>query len=259
MMLTFAVLVATAVTANGFALSGPSSARDAVILHATRREIFAGFAAAVPVTFVGISPVFATDKKTTAAPAEKKTAAPANKKTATASKKAPADFAGVYTDPKHPRGYRVITSTGSLELQDEPKGTTFTIPVKTKFDKKKGETALTIDFSVKGGPKDIVGVYKDGKITFPDGNVWPKSTGLEGVYTDPKHPEGYRVVRFNKQGSVVLDLTDDGKPPVLKIMAKSKGNKLTIDFSSKGGPKNLPASFENGEILFPDGNAWTKL
>jgi hypothetical protein len=32
-----------------------------------------------------------------------------------------------------------------------------------------------------------------------------------------------------------------------------------IDFSPKGGPSKLSAKFEDGGIVFPDGNKWTKL
>lgn len=32
-----------------------------------------------------------------------------------------------------------------------------------------------------------------------------------------------------------------------------------IDFSPKGGPKDLTAKFESGGIVFPDGNKWTKV
>ena len=38
-------------------------------------------------------------------------------------------------------------------------------------------------------------MFKEGKISFPDGNVWPKEAGVSGVYLDPQHKEGYRVVR----------------------------------------------------------------
>lgn len=33
----------------------------------------------------------------------------------------------------------------------------------------------------------------------------------------------------------------------------------TIDFSSRGGPDNLLATYEGGRIVFPDGNKWKKI
>ena len=74
-----------------------------------------------------------------------------------------------------------------IEINDGPKSDTFSVAANAKEGK--GETVLTIDFSVKGGPKDVPGVFKSGLISFPDGNVWPKATGVQGVYLDPQHTE----------------------------------------------------------------------
>ena len=38
---------------------------------------------------------------------------------------------------------------------------------------------FVIDFSPKGGPSDLEGVYQNGLITWSDGNVWTKSTMKE--------------------------------------------------------------------------------
>ena len=55
-------------------------------------------------------------------------------------------------------------------------------------------------------------------------------------------------------------LQDDPKGDVIEIEGKKKGkNTLLIDFSSKGGPKNLAATVEDGKLVFPDGNSWLKL
>lgn len=42
------------------------------------------------------------------------------------------------------------------------------------------------------------------------------------------------------------------------VKGELRGNKATLDFSSKGGPKDLVAMYEDGAIVFPDGNKWTK-
>mmetsp|Transcript_21743 Transcript_21743/g.51333 ORF Transcript_21743/g.51333 Transcript_21743/m.51333 type:complete len:220 (+) Transcript_21743:105-764(+) len=104
-----------------------------------------------------------------------------------------------------------------------------------------------------------------------------------GSYDDPNHPNCLREVKV-----VGAPLKGDGtrsKYPVIEVigwdgdgssgnMCKSKPTrdqlwKVTgsvkstdqaiIDFSSKGGPANLAAKFEDGGIVFPDGNKWTKL
>ena len=87
-------------------------------------------------------------------------------------------FQGVYADPKHPKGYRVVRESkpgvALIELRDDPDGEVFTVTGATTFDKKTDATTIKIDFSVKGGPKDVPGVYSAGKLSFPDGNVWSK-------------------------------------------------------------------------------------
>jgi len=201
-----------------------------------------------------------TKKTSTKATAEKETTA-----TAKAEPEVSAiisDFPGVYSDPKHPKGYRVIISAGgktSMQLQDDPAGKVFSIPIKVKNDKKAG-TILTIDFSPKGGPKNIAGtVEKKGKISFPDGNVWTKTTGIVGVYSDPQHRKGYRVIRKDATG-IVVSLSDSGsRGKEIIIPAKATKTSVEFDFSSKGGPASLKGTIKDNVITFPDGNTWKKL
>ena len=145
------------------------------------------------------------------------------------------------------------------------------------------------------------GVFKEGKISFPDGNVWPKEAGVSGVYLDPQHKEGYRVVRATSPSTVQIVLQDDPKAEVLKLAGTSatdeknggdgdgdvgdgnggrdgggdgccdklagtsatdekKGETtIKIDFSVKGGPKDVPGVYKDDKISFPDGNVWSKL
>ena len=39
---------------------------------------------------------------------------------------------------------------------------------------KGGDVTLLVDFSPKGGPKDLEGKYAKGRISWPDGNSWTK-------------------------------------------------------------------------------------
>ena len=92
-----------------------------------------------------------------------------------------------------------------------------------------------------------------------------------GEYADPKHPGCLRSI--SGEGAV-LDVkgTDgtpgcaNGEPPrpwsltweIVKV--PSKQDEILIDFSPKGGPKNLLGKLTpEGGILFPDGNTWSKL
>ena len=68
------------------------------------------------------------------------------------------------------------------------------------------------------------------------------------------------MIRATK-GGYVLELQDDPKSPVLKVDAKANkdGTELTIDFSAKGGPKDVPGKVGSDTLTFPDGNVWQKL
>lgn len=170
---------------------------------------------------------------------------------------------GIYSDPNHKKGYRVVRavnkSTAVVTLQDEPTGPIITVNGKISTSKKSG-TTIKLDLSPKGGPKDVVATL-DGsdKLVFPDGNVWTKFPGADGIYADPNHPAGYRVVRIAKGGKVYITLQDAPKGEVIELEGKRSGKGLVIDFSPKGGPKNLAASVKDGQLVFPDGNAWTKM
>ena len=69
-------------------------------------------------------------------------------------------------------------------------------------------------------------MFKEGKISFPDGNVWPKEAGVSGVYLDPQHKEGYRVVRATSPSTVQIVLQDDPKAEVLKLAGTSASRSL---------------------------------
>eukprot|EP00574_Skeletonema_japonicum_P010212 CAMPEP_0201729054 /NCGR_PEP_ID=MMETSP0593-20130828/17882_1 /ASSEMBLY_ACC=CAM_ASM_000672 /TAXON_ID=267983 /ORGANISM="Skeletonema japonicum, Strain CCMP2506" /LENGTH=303 /DNA_ID=CAMNT_0048221325 /DNA_START=83 /DNA_END=994 /DNA_ORIENTATION=+ len=114
-----------------------------------------------------------------------------------AANKAAESYQGVYSDPNHPEGYRVIMASGkgaTMTLSDGESGdeTYKNIPVGVNGNE------LSLDFGFKGGPKGVIAVLSDDKqsITFPDGNTWTKNKNkYDGIYKDPKYPNGYRVVR----------------------------------------------------------------
>jgi len=188
------------------------------------------------------------------------------------------NVSGVFEDPKHPKGYRVIIAkqgalSGTMQLRDGLGEELFIIPVKIKKDTKKG-ISLGLDFSVKGGPKDVIGtlsqVENGGtlKITFPDGNVWKKETGIEGVYSDPNHPSGYQVIRKGSGSTLTVESKDDGKKStdsvIFKALTKAdKKNGMTISFpfptTDPKKPNTQVASVKDGFIIFADGTKWTKL
>ena len=91
-----------------------------------------------------------------------------------------------------------------------------------------------------------------------------------GEYSDPKHPGCLRSITGDGD---VLDVTGtDGSPGCANgetqrpwslkgelVKIPSKRDEILIDFSPKGGPKNLLGKLTpEGGILFPDGNTWSK-
>ena len=66
-------------------------------------------------------------------------------------------YQGVYSDPKHPKGYRVLRAVNAgstaIELQDEPNADIFSVAGTSTFDKAKGET--TIKIGMRGRSRDI--------------------------------------------------------------------------------------------------------
>lgn len=97
-------------------------------------------------------------------------------------------FAGVYTDPNHPGCRRQIRTmaAGRLALvtgEDGDPGCPPKDPSKDSHWRLLGkiisDTEILVDFSPKGGPKDLEGKWcpecgDHGGISWPDGNVWPK-------------------------------------------------------------------------------------
>lgn len=166
-------------------------------------------------------------------------------------------YQGVFMDPNHPKGYRVLTgdsSIGTMQLQDIPEDSIYEIPLKIETDK------ILIDFSVKGGPKDVTGVVGSiggvTTISFPDGNVWKKETGIIGVYKDGFDPALLRVIRKEKGNKFAVDLIDG--IDTISISAKGGAPKVIFDFPGKPNVPGLVDPKKN-TISFKDGNVWTKL
>jgi hypothetical protein len=113
-------------------------------------------------------------------------------------------YEGSYMDPFHPDGWRVIMASGKKD----------TVLV-AGVDQKDGEVwwteaevvgnVLQIDFSKKTNGKvgklNAKPVNNGTGLSFPDGNTWKRFASKEastadfaGTYSDPKHPEGWRMI-----------------------------------------------------------------
>lgn len=94
----------------------------------------------------------------------------------------PNTFAGYYSDPNHVNCQRVIQVAGHVAVVSgtdgnpacppNGNGTMWTLPAHIVKD------TILVDFSPKGGPADLVGVYnattEPAGIQWPDGNKWTK-------------------------------------------------------------------------------------
>lgn len=90
---------------------------------------------------------------------------------------------------------------------------------------------------------------------------------FSGKYSDPKHPNCRREIVYVDRTTVKVKGTDgnpgcppDGSGKPWELLGKINGDSILVDFSPKGGPKNLEGIFD-GEtapesIKWPDGNSW---
>jgi hypothetical protein len=81
-----------------------------------------------------------------------------------------------------------------------------------------------------------------------------------GKYTDPKHPGCTRTMAV-RGNDITITGFDEPSGPVWKvkgIVEDPKGT-LSIDFTPKGGPTGVKATWTGDGLAFPDGNVWGKL
>ena len=107
----------------------------------------------------------------------------------------------------------------------------------------------------------------------------PEPRPFEGKFTDPKHPQGTRELTATSATTAVIKLQDGPQEPILELNAIVQESAtglgphvtLTVDFSPKGGPKDILAKFVRStslgsgteaqtiaaQLTFPDGNTWS--
>ncbi len=78
----------------------------------------------------------------------------------------------------------------------------------------------------------------------------------EKLYRDPKHSDAKRYVSV-KNNMIYIRGADGPSDKEWKVKGKiNKDNTTILDFSSKGGPKNIKATIKGRKIVFSDGNFW---
>ena len=81
-----------------------------------------------------------------------------------------------------------------------------------------------------------------------------------GDYNDPKHSGCLRKIFIENGAMFVLGSDNEDGSNEWKLEAKEEANGILVDFSKKGGPKDLLGVYEydNGGIRWPDNNLWKK-
>eukprot|EP01082_Thalassiosira_pseudonana_P010239 g9131.t1 g9131 contig35:103283-103977(+) len=91
---------------------------------------------------------------------------------------------------------------------------------------------------------------------------------FSGSYSDPGHPSCARVIKM--EGSTAVISGVDGNPgcgvgsvqgaewKLTGRVDEKDANEIFVDFSSKGGPKDLVGKWDENGIRWPDGNKWTR-
>jgi len=110
-----------------------------------------------------------------------------------------------------------------------------------------------------GKPKTILGegaTKKASELSGRGGGKLP-TIRVSGTWKDPAHPGGYRKISLVGNNAIINGADEDGKP--WKVKGVLQGNSIIIDFTPKGGPKDVEGKYVVGKgIVFPDGNTWYK-
>ncbi len=88
------------------------------------------------------------------------------------------------------------------------------------------------------------------------------SEGMDGNYTDPNHPNGYRMLKLSADGaSAIIVGNDDAKSGVtFTLHARVRGTSIEIDFTPKARRVGkLVGVWDGSGIVFADGNRWKKV
>mmetsp|Transcript_92981 Transcript_92981/g.259021 ORF Transcript_92981/g.259021 Transcript_92981/m.259021 type:complete len:194 (-) Transcript_92981:127-708(-) len=93
-----------------------------------------------------------------------------------------------------------------------------------------------------------------------------------GKYSDPRHLNCKRNIALDGSDGLNFRITGyDGDPNCESLygprtpfeltarLASADSGELVIDFSPKGGPKDVVGRWEGDGIRFPDGNKWAKV
>jgi len=79
------------------------------------------------------------------------------------------------------------------------------------------------------------------------------------IYLDPLHDYAPRKLEVRDNGNIVIIGIDSVEGKLWKASGKMKDDNVILDFSCKGGPKNIRGKILKSGIQFEDGNMWNVL
>merc|ERR1719380_60053 len=80
---------------------------------------------------------------------------------------------------------------------------------------------------------------------------------VAGTWNDPAHPGCTRKIAVNGSKAFISGADEDGKK--WRVTGEVQGKSIIVDFTPKGGPKDIEAKYVIGKgLVFPDGNVWSK-
>lgn len=162
-------------------------------------------------------------------------------------------YQGVYTDPMHPKGYRVLygdAKEATLETQDSPSDMMYEIPVAVEVSID-GVTTFSYNNAVGTLTKDKEGIPL---IKFVNTTWKKRETGPIGVYYDNNSPSKRILIRQIKGADWSVDIID-GNASRCSCSAKA-GNPIVLSFPD--GENRGVFDMKGKTITFDDGNVWTK-
>lgn len=120
----------------------------------------------------------------------------------------------------------------------------------------RGDSKLIDDAGSVAGPNAL---YTPAQISASAPPRAVAGVRIGGKYSDPAHPGCTRTVTLIGTNKVLIKGADeDGKP--WTVRGSYEGKTVTIDFTPKGGPKDVTAQYSiAGGLTFPDGNTWKKI
>mmetsp|Transcript_17584 Transcript_17584/g.39685 ORF Transcript_17584/g.39685 Transcript_17584/m.39685 type:complete len:164 (-) Transcript_17584:94-585(-) len=113
---------------------------------------------------------------------------------------------------------------------------------------------LFVTPTVASAYNELVGIERSQARKMADSTAAPLN--FSGRYADPQHPGCPRKVGKSGKFVTIEGADEDGKKWTVK--GQTNGRDLLLDFSAKGGPKDVLARADSIGITFPDGNVWKK-